>query len=142
MTLCATYMWSSFSDQSTQPTFKMVHGGWESNWYFLIFALTPTCFCYKKKKRKRKSILASTPRSSRQTFPCRKEELDESVYYSVGARVLSTSAGPSRALCCRNLMVQLLRLPFPAKVEWAEKLLLITSPVFLSLPGRDSLQLH
>lgn len=41
------------------------------------------------------------------------EKLDETVDYSVGARVLHTSSSPSYALCCRNLTVQLLVLPSP-----------------------------
>lgn len=46
---------------------------------------------------------------------------DETVDYSVGAKVLHTSSSPSYALCCRNLTVQLLVLPSPDKVVWAEK---------------------
>lgn len=57
-----------------------------------------------------------------------------------GRTVLYKSSGPSHALCGWNLMVQLLPPPSPAKVAWAEKLLLITGPAFLSLPGRDLLQ--
>lgn len=68
----------------------------------------------------------------------KKKNLDETVDYSVGARVLHTSSSPSYALCCRNLTVQLLVLPSPDKVAWAEKLLLIMSSI-LSLPGTDPL---
>lgn len=66
----------------------------------------------------------------------RKKKLDETVDYSVGAKVLHTSSSPSYALCCRNLTVQLLVLPSPDKVVWAEKLLLIMSSI-LSLAGRN-----
>ena len=68
----------------------------------------------------------------------KKNNPDETVDYSVGARVLHTSSSTSYALCCRNLTVQLLVLPSPDKVAWAGKLLLIMSSV-LSLPGRDPL---
>lgn len=64
-----------------------------------------------------------------------KKKEDETVDYSVGARVLHISS-PSYALCYRNLTVQLLVPPSSDKVAWAEKLLLITSSI-LSLPGRD-----
>ncbi len=68
----------------------------------------------------------------------KEKKRDETVDYSVGARVLHTSSSPSYALCCRNLTVQLVVLPSPDKVAWAEKLLLIMSSI-LSLPGRDPL---